>query len=116
VARLIPRDSDLYLDLIEVQVEAVYVLGTELFTVLRGGSGKRRDPVTGHQRAVETTDVSLTWHCGGSRSAARLAKKLNQWKARGTPLRLLAASGHAALLVENSDNWVSLPELHLANR
>ena len=108
------QTADLYLDLAEVEVEAVYVLGAELFTRLRGGSGRRVDPVTGNQRHIETSDVSLTWHCSGKRSAARLADKLNEWQARQTPLRLLAARGQAALLMESDNVWVVLPELQLA--
>ncbi|MGH9105380.1 MAG: hypothetical protein ACRDZX_06000 [Acidimicrobiales bacterium] len=109
-----PGDPDLYLDLDAVEVNAVYVLGPELFTQLKGGIGQRRDPVTGDQRNIETSDVSLTWRCGGRRSATRLAQQLNQWEARGTLLRLLAARGRCALLMEDDHHWVVLPELRLA--
>jgi hypothetical protein len=109
-----PGDADLYLDLDAVEVEAVYVLGTELFTHLRGGVGQRKDPVTGDQRQIETSEVSLTWRCHGRRTAERLADKLNEWEHQHTPLRLLAARGRCALLMEDDDNWVVLPELRLA--
>jgi hypothetical protein len=104
----------LYLDLDAVEVEAVYVLGTELFTHLRGGVGQRKDPLTGDQRHIETSEVSLTWRCHGRRTAEHLADKLNEWEHKQTPLRLLAARGRCALLMEDDDNWVVLPELRLA--
>ena len=109
-----PGDPDLYLDLDAVEVEAVYVLGSELFTHLRGGIGERRDPVTGSRRRIETSDVSLTWRCSGRRSADRLAAQLNDWEQRRAPLRLLAACGRCALLIEDERKWVALPELRLA--
>jgi hypothetical protein len=109
-----PGDPDLYLDLEEVEVQAVYVVGTELFTQLKGGVGERRDPATGDQRHIETSDVSLTWRCGGRRAADKLAAQLNDWESRHTPLRLLAASGRSALLMEDDQNWLVLPELRLA--
>ncbi len=109
-----PGDTDLYLDLDAVEVEAVYLLGTELFTHLRGGVGQRKDPLTGDQRHIETSEVSLTWRCHGRRTAERLADKLNEWEHKQTPLRLLAARGRCALLMEDDDNWVVLPELRLA--
>ena len=112
-ARPKPGDPDLYLDLGSVEVHAVYVLGAELFTHLRGGSGERRDPATGDRRYIQTSDVSLTWRCPGKRAAARLAEQLNMWEARHTPLRLLAPYGRSALLMENDDNWLLLPELRL---
>ena len=107
----VPRQSDLYLDLAEVEVEAVYLLGAELFTSLRGGNGKRIDPVTGNQRHIETSDVSVIWHCHGRRMATRQAGKLNEWQAKKTPLRLFAARGSAALLVESDMSWIALPEV-----
>jgi hypothetical protein len=113
-ARPRPGDSDLYLDLDAVEVEAVYILGSELFTHLKGGVGLRKDPVTGDERHIETSEVSLTWRCHGRRSAERLAVRLNVWEARRTPLRLLAAQGRCALLMEDDRNWVQLPELRLA--
>lgn len=112
--RPLPGDADLYLDLDAVEVEAVYVLGNELFTHLKGGVGHRKDLVTGDERQIETSEVSLTWRCHGHRSAERLASQLNRWEARRTPLRLLAARGRCALLMEDESNWVVLPELRLA--
>lgn len=109
-----PGDEDLYLDLDAVEIEAVYVFGTEVFTHLRGGVGQRKDPLTGNQRPIETSEVSLTWRCHGRRTAERLAGRLNQWESNQTPLRLLAARGRCALLMEDDDNWVVLPELRLA--
>jgi hypothetical protein len=108
-----PGDPDLYLDLDAVEIAAVYLLGVELFAHLRGGIGERRDPLTGDRRPIQTSDVSLTWRCVGHRSASRLAEQLNEWEARRTPLRLLAARGRCALLIENDHNWVVLPELRL---
>lgn len=112
--RPMPGDPDLYLDLEEVEVQAVYVVGTELFTQLTGGVGERRDPSTGDQRHIETSDVSLTWRCGGGRAADKLAAQLNDWESRHTSLRLLAACGRSALLMEDDQNWLVLPELRLA--
>jgi len=112
--RPMPGDRDLYLDLEAIEVQAVYVMGTELFTHLRGGVGEHKDLATGDQRHIETSDVSLTWRCAGRRTAERLAAQLNAWEARQTPLRLLAASGRCALLMEDDENWVVLPELRLA--
>lgn len=109
-----PGDVDLYLDLDAVEVYAVYMLGCELFTHLRGGIGERKDPVTGDRRHIETSDVSLTWRCSCRRSARRLAVQLNEWEAKGTPLRLLAARGRCAVLMEDDRRWVVLPELKLA--
>lgn len=109
-----PGDADLYLDLDAVEVEAVYVLGSELFTHLKGGVGHRKDPVTGDERQIETSEVSLTWRCHGHRSAQRLASQLNRWEEHRTPLRLLAARGRCALLMEDESTWVVLPELRLA--
>ncbi len=110
-----PDDPDLYLDLASVEVDAVYVLGPELFAHLKGGTGQRLDPVTGDVQHIETTDVSLTWRCSGPRSATRLAERLNDWEAKGTPLRLLAAYGRPAQLMEDDRNWVALPELRIAS-
>lgn len=112
--RPMPGDPDLYLDLDAVEVEAVYVLGTELFTHLKGGVGERKDLATGTHRHIETSDVSLTWRCAGRRSAEKLAAQLNDWESKHTPLRLLAACGRSALLMEDDDNWLILPELRLA--
>ena len=109
-----PGDPDLYLDLDAVEVHAVYLLGSEVFTHLKGGIGERRDPSTGENRPIETSDVSLTWHCPGRRSARRLAAQLNQWEARQTHLRLLAARGRSALLMEDNQHWLVLPELRLS--
>lgn len=114
VVHIGPGDPDLYLDLDAIQVEAVYVLGAEVFARLRGGMGRRLDPLTGDQRHIETSDISLTWRCRGLRSAAKLAERLNQWEARGTQLRLLAARGHCALLIEDDQNWLALPEMRIA--
>ena len=114
--RLMPGDPDLYLDLERVEVQAVYVVDNEVFTQLRGGVGERRDPRTGDHRHIETSDVSLTWRCGGRRAAERLAVQLNEWEAKSTQLRLLAAQGRSALLIEMGDDnrWLVLPELRLA--
>ncbi len=109
-----PGDTDLYLDLDAVEIEAVYVLGNELLTHLKGGVGHRTDPVTGEERQIETSEVCLTWRCHGHRSAEKLASQLNRWEALRTPLRLLAASGRCALLMEDDSNWVVLPELRIA--
>ena len=76
--------------------------------------GERRDPSTGDQRHIETSDVSLTWRCGGRRAADKLAAQLNDWESRHTSLRLLAACGRSALLMEDDQNWLVLPELRLA--
>lgn len=113
-ARVVQDDPDIYLDLDAVQVHAVYQLGAELYAHLRGGVGKRVDPATGARRPIETSDVSLTWRCSGRRTADRLAHQLNRWQAQGTLLRLLALRGRSALLIEDTDVWVSLPELRLA--
>jgi hypothetical protein len=107
-------DPDLYLDLDLVEVHAVYRLDAELYAHLRGGIGQRVDPFTGDRRSIETSDVSLTWRCGGRRAAERLATQLNEWEAKGTPLRLLAMKGSCAVLIEDASNWVTLPELRLA--
>jgi hypothetical protein len=114
VDRARPGDVDLALDLDAVAVDAVYVVGSELLAHLSGGIGQRRDPLTGEQRQLEATDVTLTWRCTGARNAARLARQLNQWQARQTPLRLLAARGRCASLIEDNHVWVVLPELRLA--
>lgn len=114
LARASLGDPDLYLDLDAVQVQAVYQLGPELYAHLRGGVGQRLDPHTGNRRSIETSDVSLTWRCTTQRGARRLAGRLNQWEANGTPLRLLAMRGRCALLLEDDDEWVTLPELRLA--
>ena len=114
IERATVGDLDPYLDLDLMEVQAVYCLGTELFAHLRGGIGQRVDPVTGGRRAIETTDVSLTWRCPGRRRAENLVSQLNQWEARGTPLRLLAIKGRSALLIEDDHTWVTLPELRLA--
>jgi hypothetical protein len=106
-----PGDPDLYLDLDAVEVQAVYLMGSELFTQLTGGVGQRKDLVTGDRLDIETTDVSLTWRCTGRRTAERLAAQLNTWEANHTPLRLLAACGRSALLMEDDHNWLLLPEL-----
>jgi hypothetical protein len=106
--------EDLYLDLDVVEVQAVYVLGHELFTHLTGGVGRRRDLATGAERPIETSEVSLTWRCSGRRAALELARQLNKWQADRVPLRLVAARGRCAALIEDDDNWVSLPELKLA--
>ena len=109
--RVTAEDPDLYLDLDAVEVQAVYVLGAELFTHLRGGIGQRRDPLTGDQRHIEASDVALTWRCTGKRAAERLATQLNYWQAMRTPLRLLAVCGRRASLIEDEEHWVVLPEL-----
>ncbi len=108
------REPGRYLDIDAVEVEAVYVLGAEVFTHLRGGVGSVLDPLSGNERHIETSDVSLTWRCQGRRSAAKLADRLNEWEARGLSLRLMAARGHCALLIEDDDHWVALPELRLS--
>ena len=102
-----------HLDIDAVEVEAGYVLGAEVFTHLTGGVGSVLDPLSGNERHIETSDVSLTWRCQGRRSAAKLADRLNEWEARGAHLRLMAARGRCALLIEDDDNWVALPELRL---
>jgi hypothetical protein len=108
-----PRDPAPYLDLDAVEVEAVYVLGAEVFTHLKGGVGSLLDPLSGGERHIETTEVSLTWRCQGRRSAEKLANRLNDWEARRAHLRLMAARGRCALLVEDDEHWLSLPELRL---
>jgi hypothetical protein len=105
--------SGRYLDIDAVEVEAVYVLDAEVFTHPTGGVGSILDPLSGDERHIETSDVSLTWRCQGRRSAAKLAGRLNEWEARGAHLRLMAARGHCALLIEDDDHWVALPELRL---
>jgi hypothetical protein len=105
--------SGRYLDIDAVEVEAVYLLDAEVFTHLTGGVGSILDPLSGDERHIETSDVSLTWRCQGRRSAAKLAGRLNEWEARGAHLRLTAARGHCALLIEDDDHWVALPELRL---
>jgi hypothetical protein len=113
MASLGPDCSGRYLDIDAVEVEAVYVLGAEVFTQLTGGVGSILDPSSGDERHIETSDVSLTWRCQGPRSAAKLAGRLNEWEARGAHLRLMAARGRSALLIEDDDHWVALPELRL---
>jgi len=103
-----------YLDIDDVEVEAVYVLGAEVFTHLTGGVGRVLDPLSGNERHIETSDVSLTWRCQGRRSAAKLADRLNDWESRGAHLRLMASRGRCALLIEDDDHWVALPELRLS--
>jgi hypothetical protein len=103
-----------YLDIDAVEVGAVYVLGAEVFTHLTGGVGRVLDPLSGNERHIETSDVSLTWRCQGRRSAAKLADRLNEWESRGAHLRLMAARGRCALLIEDDDHWVALPELRLS--
>ena len=103
-----------YLDIDAVEVEAVYVLGDEVFTHLTGGVGSVFDPLSGDERHIETSDVSLTWRCQGRRSAAKFADRLNEWEASGAHLRLTAARGRCALLIEDDDHWVALPELRLS--
>ncbi len=90
------------------------MLGAEVFTHLTGGVGRVLDPLSGNERHIETSDVSLTWRCHGRRSAAKLADRLNEWEARGAHLRLMAARGRCALLIEDDDHWVALPELRLS--
>ena len=85
-----------YLDIDAVEVEAVYVLGAEVFTHLTGGVGRVLDPLSGNERHIETSDVSLTWRCQGRRSAAKLADRLNEWEASGAHLRLMATRGRCA--------------------
>jgi hypothetical protein len=114
IANLSPDGSGRYLDIDAVEVEAVYVLGAEVFTHLTGGVGSILDPLSGDERHIETSDVSLTWRCQGRRSAAKLAGRLNEWEARGAHLRLMAARGRCALLIEDDDHWVALPELRLS--
>jgi hypothetical protein len=109
-----PDGSGRYLDIDAVEVEAVYVLGSEVFTQLTGGVGSILDPLSGDERHIETKDVSLTWRCERRRSAAKLAGRLNAWEARGAHLRLTAARGRCALLIEDDDHWVALPELRLS--
>jgi hypothetical protein len=106
-------DPGRYLDIDAVEVEAVYVLGDEVFTHLTGGVGSILDPLSGDERHIETSDVSLTWRCQGRRSAERLAIRLNEWESRGAHLRLMATRGRCALLIEDDDHWVAIPELHL---
>ncbi len=106
-------DPGRYLDIDAVEVEAVYVLGDEVYTHLTGGVGSVLDILSGDERHIETSDVSLTWRCQGRRSAEKLAERLNDWEARGAHLRLMAARGRCALLIEDDDHWVALPELLL---
>jgi hypothetical protein len=113
-ATIPPGEPGRYLDIDAVEVEAVYVLGAEVFTQLTGGVGRVLDPLSGHERHIETSDVCLTWRCQGRRSAAKLADRLNEWESRGAHLRLMAARGHCALLIEDDDHWVALPELRLS--
>jgi hypothetical protein len=114
MGKLGPAGSGRYLDIEAVEVEAVYLLGSEVFTQLTGGVGSIVDPLSGDERHIETSDVSLTWRCQGRRSAAKLAGRLNEWEASGAPLRLMAARGRCALLIEDDDHWVALPELRLS--
>ncbi len=109
-----PGEPGRYLDIDAVEVEAVYVLGAEVFTHLTGGVGRVLDPLSGNERHIETSDVSLTWRCQGRRSAAKLADRLNEWESRGAHLRLMATRGRCALLIEDDDHWVALPELRLS--
>jgi len=106
--------SGRYLDIDAVAVEAVYVIGAEVFTHLTGGVGSILDPLSGDERHIETSGLSLTWRCQRRRSAAKLAGRLNEWEARGAHLRLMAARGSFALLIEDDDHWVVLPELRLS--
>src|ERR1700677_564771 len=67
---MVPTGPGLYLTLDDVEVDAVYVLGSELYAHLRGGVGRLSDPLTGDQRRIETSDVALTRRCQDRRSAA----------------------------------------------
>ena len=103
--------SGRYLDIDAVEVEAVYVLGSEVFTHLTGGVGSIVDPLSGDERHIETSDVSSTWRCQvGGRRQSWLAGSTS-----GKPEELhLSPDGRPRplrLLIEDDDHWVALPEL-----
>lgn len=112
-----PGGPGLFLDLDAIEVVGVYRFGRELLTCLRGGTGLRTDDCTGLPHVWQAGTLFLTWRSRGPRSSTKLARQLNSWQASGTPVRLVGAKGRCAVLMDDEDRRLVLPELsaHLSD-
>jgi hypothetical protein len=116
VDRAHPGDPDLLFDLDAVEVAGVYLLARHLMAYLRSDGGFCGDDLARGHGGGDVGYVYLTWRCAGRGEATRLARQLNAWQISRTPLRLLAAKGRCAVLMEDERRWLTLPELAAAGR
>jgi hypothetical protein len=111
-----PGDPDLLLDLPAVEVAGVFALGRDILACLSrtcpcGGDGGAE----GFHGPNERDRFFLSWRCASRCAAARLARQLGEWQTVRAPLRLLAAKGRCAVLMEDEHCWLTLPELSVAS-
>jgi len=111
VDRARPGDPDLLLDLDAVKIAGVYRLGGDLLAYLRGGTGLRTDEYSGLARAWQAGSLFLTWRGAGRLSTDKLVHQLNTWQSSGAPVRLVGAKGRCAVLMDEDDHCLVLPEL-----
>ena len=106
-----PDDPDLCLDVRATEVSGVFMVGPELLACVHGGTGFCRRARTGEHEPCQIEDAAIACRCTGRRAARRRARKLNDWQAARTPLRLLSAEGRCAVLMEDEHRFLTLPEV-----
>ena len=91
------------LELGPLHVGGAYCLGTEILAYFERPLDSACEPLA----------LFLSWRAGNRHLALRQWRQLARWQSLGTALRLSAASGLPAFVVQDAMTWLSLPELHL---
>lgn len=94
---------DAVLEVASLRVGGAYCLGAEILAYFERGAGGGCEPLA----------LFLSWRAGNRRLALRQWRQLARWQSLGTVLRLSAARGRPAFVVQDARCWLSLPELHL---
>ena len=106
-----PEDSQLRLLLRGLKVAAVFRYNKEVLVHLMAGFSSCPANELLAPGCREAEGIYLTWRCAGTPSSARLMTQLSTWQEKETLLRLVACRGRAAVLMEDEQHWLRLPEL-----
>lgn len=107
-----PNSTDLCCDLEGMTVESVITFDDEIMIKLIGGSGLLSvDGVPCQWEAI--TELELTGgfldHPENVKVVTMMTDVLEEWRSKGTKLRLLSAPEKITTLVEDSENWLPIP-------
>lgn len=91
------------LELGSLHVGAAYRLGNEILAYFEQPRDSGCEPLA----------LFLSWRAGSRRLALRQWRQLARWQSLGAALRLSAASGLPAFVVQDATTWLSLPELQV---
>lgn len=108
-----PDSDDLCCDIVDTVVQSVISFNDdEVMVTLTGGSGLLT--VDGEACQWEQfSSIELTGgffeHPENAHVVGLMTGVLEEWRDKGTKLRLLSAPGKITVLIEDEDNWLPIP-------